>query len=56
MDTGQRITEIQKRLSSTGGYDFYHTMQKAVRLHASGQVEEAIALVQTEPDRVYRRA
>ena len=55
MDTGQHITEIQKRLSSTGGYDFYHTMQKAVRLHASGQVEEAIALVQTPVNAVERK-
>ena len=41
MDTGQRIAEIQKRLSGSGGYDFYQSMQKAVRLHASGKPDEA---------------
>ena len=32
MDTGSRITEIQKKLSQTAGYDFYNSFQRAVRV------------------------
>lgn len=36
LDTGGRISEIQKRLNGPGGYDFYKPLQKAVRAHCSG--------------------
>jgi hypothetical protein len=42
LDTGGRISEIQKRLTSASGYDFYKPLQKAVRLHSSGLDDEAI--------------
>ncbi len=51
LDTGQRIGEIQKRLSGSGGYDFYQSMQKAVRFHASGKPQKAshVLLAPTNP-------
>ena len=39
LDTGGRISEIQRRLTSPGGYDFYKPLQRAVRAHCSGQQE-----------------
>ena len=40
LDTGGRISEIQKQLQSSGGYDFYKPLQKAVRAHCSGNHDE----------------
>lgn len=40
LDTGGRISEIQKRLTSSGGYDFYKPLQKSVRAHCSGETEQ----------------
>ena len=55
MDTGQRIAEIQKRLSGPGGYDFYQTMQKAVRLHTSGEVEQALSILDAPANTTERK-
>ncbi|WP_299872438.1 hypothetical protein [uncultured Sulfitobacter sp.] len=55
LDTGQRISEIQKRLSGPGGYDFYQTMQKAVRFHASGDHDKALAVLATPTNAVERK-
>ena len=41
LDTGGRISEIQKRLSSQGGYDFYKPLQGAVKAYSSGDLESA---------------
>jgi hypothetical protein len=45
LDTGQRIVEIQKRLSGSGGYDFYQSLQKAVRLHSDGKRDQALSVL-----------
>lgn len=46
LDTGQRIAEIQKRLSGGTGYDFYQSLQKAVRLYAPGNPDEATSILE----------
>jgi hypothetical protein len=40
LDTGGRISEIQKRLNSTGGYDFYKPLSGAVRAHCDRDYDE----------------
>lgn len=55
LDTGQRITEIQKRLSGGTGYDFYQSVQKAVRLYAAGKPDEAINILDAPANAVERR-
>ncbi|MEM6309976.1 MAG: hypothetical protein AAF754_07990 [Pseudomonadota bacterium] len=41
LDTGGRISEIQKRLEGKGGYDFYKPLQQAVRAHCDGYPQKA---------------
>lgn len=58
MDTGSRISEIQKRLSSTGGYDFYKTLHKAIRTFATAgqdKVEEILAAPVNDVERKRNR-
>lgn len=55
LDTGGRITEIQKRLSSAGGYDFYKPLQKAVRAHASGHKEKISSILDAPTNDVERK-
>lgn len=58
LDTGGRISELQKRLSGPGGYDFYKPLQKAVRAHCAGQktkVDEFLDAPAKEIERRYNR-
>lgn len=55
LDTGGRISEIQKRLTSPGGYDFYKPLQSAVRAHASGQLAKVADILEA-PANVTERA
>ncbi len=55
LDTGGRISEIQKRLNNSGGYDFYHSFQKAVRAHCGGQSEEVEEILEQPSNEVERR-
>jgi hypothetical protein len=41
LDTGGRISEVQKRLAKPGGYDFYKPLQGAVRAHSDGDFSQA---------------
>jgi hypothetical protein len=45
LDTGGRISEIQKRLSSPGGYDFYKPLHGAVRAFCSGNPTLATSIL-----------
>jgi hypothetical protein len=40
MDTGGRISEIQKKLEATGGYDFYNSFQRATRIFCEDKKSE----------------
>lgn len=40
LDTGGRITEIQKRLNKSSGYEFYKPLQHAVRAYSGGKREK----------------
>lgn len=37
LDTGDQITEIQKRLNNSSGYDYYRTLNKAVRSYSGNR-------------------
>lgn len=59
LDTGGRISEIQKRLNSTNGYDFYKPLQSSVRAHCNGgydQANEILANPTNETERKYNLA
>lgn len=55
LDTGGRITEIQKRLSRSSGYDFYKPLQKAVRAHAGGNKENISSILDAPTKDVERK-
>lgn len=58
LDTGSRISEIQKRLSGSGGYDFYKPLQKAVRAHCSSESSKVDGILNApvkEIERKYNR-
>lgn len=58
LDTGGRIAEIQKRLSSDKGYDFYKPLQKAVRAFSNNSepsAEEILAAPVNEIERAHNR-
>ncbi|MDW4548843.1 hypothetical protein R5H32_05700 [Defluviimonas sp. D31] len=42
LDTGRQISEIQKKLSSTGGFDFYWTLSKAIAAYIDGKSDDEI--------------
>ncbi|AUQ49010.1 hypothetical protein PhaeoP83_00702 [Phaeobacter inhibens] len=45
-DTGGRISEIQKKLEGSGGYDFYNSFHRAMRARLSGkQTEQAQEII-----------
>lgn len=46
LDTGGRISEIQRRLAGPGGYDFYKPLQSAVRAYSSGDKEGATRAIE----------
>ncbi len=60
LDTGGRISEIQKKLDPGSGYDFYHSFQRASKLSFSGEDIEEINEVLDAPvkkvERDYNRA
>lgn len=55
LDTGGRISEIQKRLNGSGGYDFYKPFQKAVRAHCSGEIHKVGAILKSPKNSVERK-
>lgn len=46
LDTGEKISELQKRLNGPGGYDFYKPLQRAVRLHSAGEHKKALEVLE----------
>ena len=56
LDTGGRIAEIQKRLVSKGGYDFYKPLQQAVRAHSDGDHSKAITILNRPSNDVERKS
>jgi len=55
LDTGGRISEIQKRLTGSGGYDFYKPFQNAVRAHCDGNAAKAENLIQAPSNDAERK-
>lgn len=59
MDTGGRISDLQKRLAGTGGYDFYKPLQRAVRAHCTKErlkVDGILNAPVKESERKHNRA
>lgn len=54
LNTGDRISEVQKRLSGPGGYNFYRPLQSSVRAHCKGQYEEAQDILDAPANRSER--
>lgn len=55
LDTGGRISEVQKRLNGSGGYDFYKPLQNAIRAHSSGQASKALSILETPKNETERK-
>ncbi|MEP5170945.1 MAG: hypothetical protein ABJQ23_14915 [Shimia thalassica] len=55
LDTGGRISEIQKKLSGSGGYDFYKPLQNAVRSHCAGQQAEVEDILEAPTNEIERK-
>ena len=55
LDTGGRISEIQKRLVRKGGYDFYKPLQQAVRAHSHGDHAKAMDLLDKPQSEVEKK-
>ena len=45
LDTGGRISRLQKRLEKSNGYDFYKPLHRAIRLQCEKRVDEAEAVL-----------
>ncbi|WP_417723533.1 hypothetical protein [Salipiger sp.] len=45
LDTGGRISELQKRLTSAGGYDFYKPLHKAIRTYCPGEPQKVTQIL-----------
>jgi len=60
LDTGGRISEIQKRISGAGGYEFYKPLQTAVRSHCSEKdsikIDEILNAPNNDIERKYNKA
>lgn len=59
LDTGSRIAEIQKKLDSTGGYDFYNSFQRATKCRLTtldkGEVSDILDAPSKEIERQHNR-
>lgn len=55
LDTGDQIKEIQNRLSRAGGYEFYRPLQKAVRAHSGGKIEDVSGILDAPANDVERK-
>jgi hypothetical protein len=55
LDTGGRIQEIQKKLESSGGYDFYNSFQRATREKISGASDTDVAAILNAPSKEVER-
>ncbi len=55
LDTGGRISEIQKRLNGPGGYDFYKPLQNAIRAHCRGETERVNSILGAPTNEVERK-
>jgi len=55
LDTGSRISEIQKRLDGPSGYDFYNSFQRAIRAKATGKSDEHIEAILEAPTKDVER-
>lgn len=49
LDTGGRISEIQKKLESSGGYDFYNSFQRATRAKLKGKSDAHVMSILNAP-------
>lgn len=60
MDTGQRIAAVERKLSAITGYDFYHSLTKAIRAYLKGcgpeQIEEILLSPKNAVEREYNIA
>lgn len=58
-DTGGRISEIQKKLEKSGGYDFYNSFQRGTRAKLNGETDDSVDSILLSPsndvERKYNR-
>lgn len=47
LDTGEKISELQKRLTPKPGYDFYRPLQQSVHAFCDGDKEKAVKKIQS---------
>lgn len=55
LDTGQKITAIERKLNSTTGYDFYHSLNRAIRARVGGKSTEEIEDILLSPSNAAER-
>ncbi|SLN28613.1 hypothetical protein ROA7450_01187 [Roseovarius albus] len=55
LDTGGRISEIQRKLDNSGGYDFYNSFQRAMRASLNGMPENHIDNILNTPSKEVER-
>lgn len=55
MDTGQQITAIERKLNSSSGYDFYHSLNKAIQARVKGSSSEEIDDILKSPSNASER-
>lgn len=55
LDTGEQINAIARKLNSSSGYDFYHSLNNAVRARAAGKSKEEIEDILLSPSNASER-
>lgn len=55
MDTGQQIAAVERKLNSSSGYDFYHSLSRAIRAQVSGGSKEEIEDILLSPSNAAER-
>lgn len=54
LDTGEKISELQKRLTPKPGYDFYRPLQQSVHAFCDGDKEKAVKIISKPANDVER--
>lgn len=54
-DTGQRIAAIERKLRTSSGYDFYHSLNRAIRARVSGASKEEVEDILLSPSNAAER-
>jgi len=44
-DTGEQISDVQKKINSSDGYDYYRTLKSAIKGHIAGLEPEDISMI-----------